>query len=75
MAIYLAWDLLYRFPGFAISNSIRIGSCVADEEAQHFELIRSNICVAYKVEYGNLPAHGGLCGLILLRPQTIYWHD
>jgi uncharacterized ferritin-like protein (DUF455 family) len=58
MAIYLAWDIIYRFRGMPDSfyqDWLR----VADEEAQHFELIRIHL-QAMGVSYGDLPAHGGL---------------
>jgi uncharacterized ferritin-like protein (DUF455 family) len=58
VAIYLAWDMLYRFRGMPeafYQDWLR----VADEEAQHFELIRIHL-QAMGVEYGDLPAHGGL---------------
>jgi uncharacterized ferritin-like protein (DUF455 family) len=58
MAIYLAWDLLYRFRGLP-KQFYQDWLCVADEEAQHFELIRQHLR-RFNVEYGNLPAHGGL---------------
>lgn len=58
VAIYLAWDILYRFRGMPDQfylDWLRI----ADEEAQHFELIRKHLH-AMQVDYGDLPAHGGL---------------
>jgi uncharacterized ferritin-like protein (DUF455 family) len=58
VAIYLAWDMLYRFrgmPDLFYQDWLR----VADEEAQHFELIRTHL-LAMHVNYGDLPAHGGL---------------
>ncbi|MFI3218672.1 MAG: ferritin-like domain-containing protein [Methylococcales bacterium] len=58
MAIYLAWDIVYRFRGMPeafYQDWLR----VADEEAQHFELIRSHL-QAMGCNYGDLPAHGGL---------------
>lgn len=58
MAIYLAWDMLYRFRGMPdqfYQDWLRI----ADEEAQHFELIRAHL-LALNVHYGDLPAHSGL---------------
>jgi uncharacterized ferritin-like protein (DUF455 family) len=58
MAIYLAWDLLYRFRGLP-QQFYQDWLCVADEEAQHFELIRQHLR-SLNVEYGDLPAHGGL---------------
>lgn len=58
VAIYLAWDLLYRFRGLP-EPFYQDWLSVADEEAQHFELIRLHLR-GLKVEYGDLPAHGGL---------------
>jgi uncharacterized ferritin-like protein (DUF455 family) len=58
MAIYLAWDLLYRFRGLQ-GQFYQDWLCVADEEAQHFELLRQHLR-CFNVEYGDLPAHGGL---------------
>jgi uncharacterized ferritin-like protein (DUF455 family) len=58
VAIYLAWDLLYRFRGLP-EQFYQDWLCVADEEAQHFELIRQHLR-SFSVNYGDLPAHGGL---------------
>jgi uncharacterized ferritin-like protein (DUF455 family) len=58
MAIYLAWDLLYRFRGLP-EQFYQDWLIVADEEAQHFELLRQHLR-SLNVEYGDLPAHGGL---------------
>jgi uncharacterized ferritin-like protein (DUF455 family) len=58
VAIYLAWDILYRFrgmPGQFYQDWLR----VADEEAQHFALIRTHL-QAMQLDYGDLPAHSGL---------------
>lgn len=58
VAIYLAWDILYRFRGMPKQfylDWLR----VADEEAQHFALIRTHL-QGMQVEYGDLPAHSGL---------------
>ena len=58
IAIYLAWDIVYRFRGMPeafYQDWLR----VADEEAQHFELIRSHLQTMGS-NYGDLPAHGGL---------------
>jgi uncharacterized ferritin-like protein (DUF455 family) len=58
VAIYLAWDMLYRFrelPDQFYQDWLK----VADEEAQHFELIRTHL-LAMHVNYGDLPAHSGL---------------
>ncbi|MDD5114247.1 MAG: ferritin-like domain-containing protein [Methylobacter sp.] len=58
MAIYLAWDMLYRFRGMP-EQFYMDWLQVADEEAQHFELIRTHL-QALNIQYGDLPAHGGL---------------
>lgn len=58
MAIYLAWDLLYRFRGLP-EQFYQDWLKVADEEAQHFELIRLNL-KTINLNYGDLPAHNGL---------------
>ncbi len=58
LAIYLAWDLLYRFRGLP-EQFYRDWLRVADEEAQHFTLIREHLR-AMGLDYGDLPAHGGL---------------
>ncbi len=58
MAIYLAWDLLYRFRGLP-EQFYQDWLYVADEEAQHFDLLRQHLR-SFNVEYGDLPAHGGL---------------
>jgi len=58
VAIYLAWDILYRFrdmPEQFYQDWLR----VADEEAQHFALIRTHL-LAMQLDYGDLPAHSGL---------------
>ena len=58
IAIYLAWDILYRFrdlPQAFYQDWLRI----ADEEAQHFELIRIHL-KSFGLNYGDLPAHNGL---------------
>ncbi len=58
VAIYLAWDMLYRFrdlPDKFYQDCLK----VADEEAQHFQLIRTHL-LDFGVNYGDLPAHRGL---------------
>jgi len=58
VAMYLAWDISYRFPGLPAAfyqDWVRI----ADEEAQHFQMIRGYLRTL-GVDYGGLPAHGGL---------------
>lgn len=57
-AIYLAWDILYRFrdmPRQFYIDWLR----VADEEATHFAMIREHMR-HMGIEYGDLPAHHGL---------------
>lgn len=58
VAIYLAWDMLYRFRGLP-DQFYQDWLRVADEEAQHFALIRAHL-QAMAMDYGDLPAHGGL---------------
>jgi len=58
VAIYLAWDILYRFRGLP-DQFYQDWLRVADEEAQHFELIRTHL-LAMNLNYGDLPAHSGL---------------
>lgn len=58
VAIYLAWDMLYRFRGLP-DQFYQDWLRVADEEAQHFELIRAHL-QAMNLAYGDLPAHSGL---------------
>ena len=58
VAIYLAWDLLYRFRGLP-EPFYRDWLRVADEEAQHFALIRKHLQGMGR-DYGDLPAHFGL---------------
>lgn len=58
VAIYLAWDILYRFRGMP-EQFYRDWLRVADEEAQHFALIRAHLR-AMRLDYGDLPAHSGL---------------
>ncbi|MDD5578873.1 MAG: ferritin-like domain-containing protein [Methylobacter sp.] len=58
VAIYLAWDIVYRFRGMP-KQFYQDWLRVADEEAQHFELI-SNRLQAMNINYGDLPAHSGL---------------
>ena len=58
VAIYLAWDIIYRFRGLPdefYGDWMRI----ADEEAQHFTLIRNHL-LSLGADYGDLPAHRGL---------------
>jgi uncharacterized ferritin-like protein (DUF455 family) len=58
IAIYLAWDLLYRFRGLP-EQFYRDWLIIADEEAQHFELIRIHLQKMGSA-YGDFPAHSGL---------------
>ena len=58
VAIYLAWDMLYRFRGLP-DQFYQDWLKVADEEAQHFELIRTHL-LTLQVNYGDFPAHSGL---------------
>ncbi|WP_041365555.1 ferritin-like domain-containing protein [Methylomonas methanica] len=58
MAIYLAWDIIYRFRGLP-EAFYRDWLKIAAEEALHFELLRQHMS-SFSVEYGDLPAHKGL---------------
>lgn len=58
MAIYLAWDIIYRFRGLP-ERFYREWLTVADEEAQHFALLQQHLA-QYGCSYGDLPAHSGL---------------
>ena len=58
MAIYLAWDILYRFRGLP-EQFYRDWLRVADEEAQHFALLQEHLR-SMNTGYGDLPAHTGL---------------
>ncbi len=58
VAIYLAWDIIYRFRGMPQAfylDWLR----VADEEAQHFALLRGQL-QNMGSDYGELSAHRGL---------------
>jgi len=57
-AIQLAFDHLYRFRGMPPQYYLDWLS-VAEEEAQHFELLRGRLG-ELNAEYGDLPAHAGL---------------
>jgi uncharacterized ferritin-like protein (DUF455 family) len=59
VAIYLAWDIIYRFPGLP-EAFYRDWLRIADEEALHFDMIRQHMLKHYPVDYGELPAHSGL---------------
>lgn len=58
IAIYLAWDILYRFRGLP-EEFYQDWLMVAQEEAIHFKLIRSHLRKT-GIDYGDLPAHHGL---------------
>jgi len=58
VAIYLAWDMLYRFRGLP-EKFYQDWLQIADEEALHFSLIREHL-LEMGVDYGDLPAHHGL---------------
>lgn len=58
VAIYLAWDILYRFRGLP-EAFYWDWLCIAAEEAEHFMLLREQM-QRYAADYGDLPAHGGL---------------
>jgi uncharacterized ferritin-like protein (DUF455 family) len=57
IAIYLAWDIIYRFRGLP-DEFYKDWLKIADEEAQHFQLINAHL-QTMGVSYGDLPAHGG----------------
>ncbi|MEQ1636176.1 MAG: ferritin-like domain-containing protein [Methylococcales bacterium] len=58
IAIHLAWDILYRFRGLPEQFYVDWLK-VADEEAQHFELLNAYLG-NFGLTYGDLPAHYGL---------------
>ncbi|MDO8938003.1 MAG: ferritin-like domain-containing protein [Methylicorpusculum sp.] len=58
IAISLAWDMLYRFRDMP-ESFYKDWLMVAEEEAQHFSMIREHL-VSRGSDYGDLPAHGGL---------------
>ena len=58
VAIYLAWDILYRFRGLPDKFYLDWIN-IADEEAEHFSLIREHL-LSMGADYGDLPAHRGL---------------
>ncbi|MGR9054085.1 MAG: ferritin-like domain-containing protein [Gammaproteobacteria bacterium] len=58
VAIYLAWDIIYRFRSMP-ERFYRDWLRVADEEARHFTLLREHL-MKFGIDYGDLPAHGGL---------------
>jgi len=62
-AINLAWDAVYRFrnmPRAYYADWVR----VADEERQHFQLLRAHL-QQFNADYGDFPAHNGLWELAL----------
>ena len=58
IAVYLAWDIIYRFRGLE-EKFYQDWLKIADEEAQHFTLIRTYL-LEMGFDYGDLPAHQGL---------------
>ncbi len=58
IAIYLAWDILYRFRGLP-TQFYKDWLQVAHEEALHFSLIRTHL-QSLGSDYGDFPAHQGL---------------
>ena len=58
VAIYLAWDIIYRFRGLPEQFYID-WLIIADEEATHFEMLRQHLR-QFNTDYGDLPAHSGL---------------
>ncbi len=58
VAVYLAWDILYRFRGLPV-QFYQQWLFIANEEAIHFSMIRKHL-KAMGVDYGDLPAHQGL---------------
>lgn len=58
IAIYLAWDIVYRFRGLP-EQFYRDWLHVADEESRHFTMLREHM-LSMGVDYGDLPAHRGL---------------
>ncbi|MGB4497926.1 MAG: ferritin-like domain-containing protein [Methylococcaceae bacterium] len=61
VAIYLAWDIVYRFRDLP-EEFYRDWLRVADEEAQHFSLLQTKL-KTFGFDYGDLPAHSGLWDL------------
>ena len=60
MAVYLAWDIVYRFRGLP-DSFYSDWLAIAVEEAEHFTLLRQHLN-GFGVDYGDLPAHRGLWG-------------
>jgi uncharacterized ferritin-like protein (DUF455 family) len=58
IAIYLAWDMVYRFRGLP-DDFYRDWLSVAAEEAEHFVLLRTHL-QTLGCDYGDFPAHSGL---------------
>ena len=58
VAIYLAWDIIYRFRGLPEQFYID-WLVIADEEAMHFTMLRQHLR-QFNKDYGDKPAHSGL---------------
>lgn len=58
VAIYLAWDILYRFRGLP-EKFYQDWLKIADEEALHFCMLQEHL-LEMGLGYGDLPAHKGL---------------
>lgn len=58
VAVYLAWDMVYRFRNLP-EAFYRDWLAVACEEAEHFVLLRAHLR-KLGCDYGDFPAHGGL---------------
>jgi len=58
VAIYLAWDIIYRFRSLP-EAFYRDWLQVAIEEAEHFQMLRQHLR-QFGIDYGDLPAHRGL---------------
>lgn len=58
IAIYLAWDIIYRFRGLPV-QFYQDWLGVVGEEAQHFVMLRNHL-QSLGMDYGDLPAHKGL---------------
>ena len=58
VAIYLAWDIIYRFRSLP-EAFYRDWLQVAIEEAEHFQMLRQHL-QQFGIDYGDLPAHRGL---------------
>jgi uncharacterized ferritin-like protein (DUF455 family) len=58
VAIYLAWDIIYRFRNLP-EKFYQDWLQVAAEEVLHFQLLRRHL-QQFGIDYGDLPAHRGL---------------